>query len=69
MLFCELNSNISDKIQYREITVNITNQRESFYTLDSAKDVSSSFPTADKIIAIGGRKQTIRVFMHSYNRK
>lgn len=55
-IFYLLFSNISKKIQYREITVNITNQLESFYTLDSAKDVSNAFPTADKIIAIGGRK-------------
>lgn len=52
----ELNRNIDGKIQYREITVNITNPLESFYTLDSEEDVRFAFPSANKIIAIGGRK-------------
>lgn len=56
MLFCELNSKLAYKIQYQEITVNITNPFESFYVLDSAKDVHDTFPSANKIIAIGGRK-------------
>ena len=57
MLFCELNSKIEYKIQYKEISVNITTQVGNCYTLNSSMDLSDSFPNANKIIAIGGRKQ------------
>ena len=53
----ELNSNISGKIQYREISVTISTALGNYYTLESPMNISHFFPSANKIIALGGRKQ------------
>ena len=51
-----LNGNLTNKIQYREIEVEIgTGLPEGGYS-SGAVDVSDEYPSAKKVVAIGGRR-------------
>lgn len=55
-MYSRLNGNLTNKIQYREIQVEIgTSLPEGGYS-SGAVDVSNEYPSAKKVVAIGGRR-------------
>lgn len=51
-----LNGNITNKIQYREIQVEIGTSLPEGGHSSGAVDVSTEYPSAKKVVAIGGRR-------------
>lgn len=51
-----LNSNLANKIQYREIEVEIGDSLPEGGHSSGAVDVSNEYPSAKKVVAIGGRR-------------
>lgn len=51
----ELNSKSDNKIQFNEIEVSIDTKINEIYSTNGAIDISNAFPSAKRIIALGGR--------------
>lgn len=51
-----LNGNLTNKIQYREIEVEIGTSLPEGGHSSGAVDVSDEYPSAKKVVAIGGRR-------------
>lgn len=51
-----LNGNLTNKIQYREIQVEIGTSLPEGGHSSGAVDVSNEYPSAKKVVAIGGRR-------------